>query len=370
MSIGTTIKQLRLEHDMTQEQLAELLHLSSAAISGWECDRNSPDISQIPLLARIFNVSADFLLGIDLSVQEEKICRIIMENAKYSGKEAVDKYRLALAEYPSSYDLMLRLANVLDYPEDLETYDSRVKEQIKLYEKIRAGTKDAHLKNCAEGWLCRIYLNQGERDRALRIAEEVPILLFSHEDFDRMLAQGMEKVYHMHYSIQKSFATLCDDICFLTGLTVDGRPVFSHEQAVAMLEKIPKLYEIFYEEGDYLNHAVTVSMAYSRMAEYYADLKDADQTLRCVKLALKYAKQVDAYYADLPRGSYGISDVGDAPQLPMSKRHTSLLANPVFDYPTCTFWIDNDEEMQVQHCMKAFFHTRFDFIRSEIEKLI
>lgn len=33
MSIGSTIKKLRHEHDMTQEQLAELLNMTSAAIS-------------------------------------------------------------------------------------------------------------------------------------------------------------------------------------------------------------------------------------------------------------------------------------------------------------------------------------------------
>ena len=82
MSIGTTIKKLRCENDMTQEQLAELLNLTPAAISGWECGRNSPDISQIPLLSHIFGVSSDILLGIDLSVQEEKIGNIIEKAEK------------------------------------------------------------------------------------------------------------------------------------------------------------------------------------------------------------------------------------------------------------------------------------------------
>ena len=118
---------------MTQEQLAELLNMTSAAISAWECDRNSPDISQIPLLSHIFGVSADILLGIDLSVQEEKIESIIVEAEKCSGKEAVNIYRLALAEYPASYTLMLNLARSLDYAGEPETYSIRLKERIALY---------------------------------------------------------------------------------------------------------------------------------------------------------------------------------------------------------------------------------------------
>ena len=62
MSIGTTIKRLRRERDITQEQLAEYLGISTGAASQWECDRTAPDITQLPLLANIFDVSTDELL--------------------------------------------------------------------------------------------------------------------------------------------------------------------------------------------------------------------------------------------------------------------------------------------------------------------
>ena len=65
MSIGTTIKRLRREKNLTQEQLADHLGITSRAISAWECDRTAPDISQLPVLASVFNVSADVLLEIE-----------------------------------------------------------------------------------------------------------------------------------------------------------------------------------------------------------------------------------------------------------------------------------------------------------------
>ncbi len=370
MSIGSTIKKLRQEHDMTQETLADLLYLTPAAISGWECDRNSPDISQIPLLSHIFGVSADVLLGIDLSVQEEKIENIIVNARKCNAKESVDVYRLGLAEFPASYQLMLNLADSLDYPGEPETYDSRLKERIALYEKIREGTKDAYYKNFAEGQLCRIYLSQGKRDEALKIAESIPDFMFSHNDFELMLAQGKEKIYNMHHSIQCSFVSLCEDICFFTMLAVDGKPFFTHEQAISMLEKIPKMYEIFYENKDYLVDGRIVALAYTRMAEHYAELKDADNAMHCIESAFENAKIVDEYYEGLDNGPYGITDTWDYPQLPKEKRHTSILANPDLDYPTCTFWIDKDGESQVERCTKEFSHSRFDFVREEIKKRI
>ena len=372
MSIGSTIKKLRHEHDMTQEQLAALLDLTPAAISGWECDRNSPDISQIPLLSHIFGVSADVLLGIDLSVQEEKIDRIIVEAGKCSDKDAVNIYRIGLAEFPSSYSLMLELANTLDYGGEPETYHSRLKECVALYEKVREGTKDAHLKNYAEGRLCQIYLNQGKRDEALKIAESVPKLMYSRDELERMLAQGKEKIYNVHYDIYYKFAALCDDIYCLAMQKVDGKPFFTHEQAISILEKIPKLYAVFFENDDYLGEAQTVSLAYTRMAERYAELKDAENALDCAKAALENAKRVDAYMKGLEGGAYGTCDASpwDYPKMPKEKRHTSILADPDLDYPTCTLWIPKDWDSQVLCWTKDVSHRRFDFVREEIEKLL
>ncbi len=73
MSIGSTIKKLRREKDLTQEELASFLNISAQAVSQWECDKSSPDISQIPILVNIFDVSADVLLEIDHSKAEQEL---------------------------------------------------------------------------------------------------------------------------------------------------------------------------------------------------------------------------------------------------------------------------------------------------------
>ncbi len=59
MSIGATIKRPRRERSITQEQLAEYLGIGTGAVSQWECDRTAPDTTQLPLLASIFDVSAN-----------------------------------------------------------------------------------------------------------------------------------------------------------------------------------------------------------------------------------------------------------------------------------------------------------------------
>ena len=60
MTFGQTIKSLRREANMTQESLAELLSISPQAVSRWETDVAMPDISLLPPLANLFNVTTDF----------------------------------------------------------------------------------------------------------------------------------------------------------------------------------------------------------------------------------------------------------------------------------------------------------------------
>lgn len=63
-TIGSRIKQLRKSRGMTQDQLAELVGVSPQAVSKWENDISSPDISLLPKLAEIFQVTTDSLLGV------------------------------------------------------------------------------------------------------------------------------------------------------------------------------------------------------------------------------------------------------------------------------------------------------------------
>lgn len=62
-SMGKRIMMLRKRAGLTQEQLAEKLSVSPQAVSKWENDVSCPDITMLPLLAEVFDVSTDALLG-------------------------------------------------------------------------------------------------------------------------------------------------------------------------------------------------------------------------------------------------------------------------------------------------------------------
>lgn len=62
-SIGTRIKELRKKRNISQEDLANELYVSRQTISKWESDIVSPDIKNIEMISKYFDVSADYLIN-------------------------------------------------------------------------------------------------------------------------------------------------------------------------------------------------------------------------------------------------------------------------------------------------------------------
>lgn len=62
MTTGKRIRQLRLDRDMSQGQLAERLGMTRQSVNGWENDRGIPYWANLGQLADLFGVSIKFLL--------------------------------------------------------------------------------------------------------------------------------------------------------------------------------------------------------------------------------------------------------------------------------------------------------------------
>ena len=61
--IGSFLKELRKEKNITQEQLAETLGVSGRTVSRWETGTNMPDISLLVDMAEMFDVSVPEIIN-------------------------------------------------------------------------------------------------------------------------------------------------------------------------------------------------------------------------------------------------------------------------------------------------------------------
>ena len=186
MSIGSTIKRLRREKDITQEQLAEYLGITSRAISQWECDRTAPDISQLPALCHIFDVSSDVLLGIDVEKNNEEIKKYLDTARDFCNRGKWEDYTSILREankkFPRDYKIMQTLADAI-----VNEYSRKgIKEYGEVFDlcnRILAECTDSTTRYEAIDILGTAYGYAGKKDEMLKLAKEMPRTHFSYENF-------------------------------------------------------------------------------------------------------------------------------------------------------------------------------------------
>ena len=202
MSIGTTIKKLRREKAMTQEQLAELLGISTNAVSQWECDKTAPDISHLPVLANIFEVSADVLLEIDIA-KSKKQAEIEEFKSKYAklhsqGKteERVLLSRAMQKKYPNDETVRHHLMRALQN-EDADKYFEEI---VSLGEQLLQSEKTEYRLGAIRG-LCLTHLHKGDRKTALQYADMMP----QGTDLHLHVLEGDDLVIHCQNYFWKVF---------------------------------------------------------------------------------------------------------------------------------------------------------------------
>lgn len=245
MSIGTTIKKLRRDRNITQERLAEMMGVSTNAVSQWECEKTAPDISHLPILANIFEVSADILLEIDLSKskKQDEINEFVAKYSEFFSQGKTEK-RLKLCremqkKYPNDetvrYNLMRALQNVhID-----ESFD----EIVMIGEQLLESSNVEYKMGAIRG-LCFAYLHKGDRVKAKQYADMFP----PNEDLLRHVLRGEELVKHC----QDYFWSVCGKFYQYAKYLVECKEArYTHEEKHSILNSVYDIFHIVFSDKDF-----------------------------------------------------------------------------------------------------------------------
>lgn len=118
------LKDLRENANMTQQQLADLLHVSKYAVSKWEEGINQPKIDLELMIAKVFSVTLDFLNGNSAFSRFEEV--MSQEFAKgVTFTEIFDHIINLPEEYRGTFLMQIEGLNALARERGIETQRKR-----------------------------------------------------------------------------------------------------------------------------------------------------------------------------------------------------------------------------------------------------
>ena len=222
MKIGEKIKALRKARNISQESLAKILGVSFQAISKWETNTTTPDISIIPSIASYFGVSIDELFDHNVFENEKKIDAICREAAHYRLEDPIraeEILREGLNRFPSNETILTVLVYVL------WNIPGRDSDLIDTCKQLIECTTIEGVRCDVLRILAEAYYRAGEYSQIAPVLEQIPEFYFTKKECIARLLDGKTSLdaaqFQMNLSgrsliemlgiMAKQFAALGDD---------------------------------------------------------------------------------------------------------------------------------------------------------------
>ena len=116
VSIGSVIARERRLRGVTQQELAERLGVSKAAVSKWEVGQSMPDVALLPRIAAYFSLTLDELFGYRPVLSEEEVATLYAElraEAVRDQSSALVRLRAVVRDHYADCRLLVMMASLL-----------------------------------------------------------------------------------------------------------------------------------------------------------------------------------------------------------------------------------------------------------------
>lgn len=113
LNIGSVILELRKKQGITQERLAELVGVSTPAVSKWETNTSCPDVALLSPIARALDTDVNTLLSFTPTLSLEELAVLLKELRQMAGADgaaALQRMTAAVCRYPGDTTLRYQLA--------------------------------------------------------------------------------------------------------------------------------------------------------------------------------------------------------------------------------------------------------------------
>ena len=264
MTIGKNIADLRKNSGMTQEQLAEILCVSSQTISKWENEITMPDIMLLPVIAGCFDITVDEL---------------------YSGRkptkkrQAVDYDDIPEMLYDTVIDLTSRGWVDTVEGKDIETEKERMRSYLAENRQVKTATFS-------------------NKSGAVIATSEIGLLHRGKANADQLVQDGIGRVLEVlsNTAVRRVFAyEMCNMTKPITAPYAAKKCDISPDEAALALEMLTEIH---------VNHPTEVMLDENNSVRMY--VLNSDECIMYMLMILKTARLIDEnkqHYFNY-RGSY------------------------------------------------------------------
>lgn len=248
LNIGLNIKRLRNEKGFTQEQLAERLNVSSAAVSKWEAKNSYPDITLLFPLAEIFGVSVDELLGYDREKEKADINRLLSEYRKLHVHGDFDKAKALIEDGIKKYPHDYAVINAYMWEKaggtagnNTQTLIIHKDELTQLCNSVLDGCTRDDLRAQALNMKAKLLHAQGETERAFEVLSVLP-----SRQASAMKEQlfGKETAEYRYWNRRNCYG-LMDEMSIKLARTVRFDPDIPKAKKIKILENMGESFSSF-----------------------------------------------------------------------------------------------------------------------------
>ena len=206
MFIAKNLRQLRLEKGFTQEDLANRIGVTGQAVGKWERDECYPDITLLPGLAKLFDVTVDKLIGMEDFNMRQKT--IDIQNRKY---ELAYQYKYdELVEFleeenrNNPNECVVDLAIALALAGDTSERPMRLVEQA-----IEDKSRSYKARGTMYALLCFLYQRYELTEKAEKLARSLPHAWESRELLLPHFLEKTEREEYLRLWLPKILHTIC-----------------------------------------------------------------------------------------------------------------------------------------------------------------
>ncbi|MDR0862670.1 MAG: helix-turn-helix transcriptional regulator [Oscillospiraceae bacterium] len=214
ITISENLRKLRVNRDVTQEELAEYLKVSAQSVSKWERGDNFPDITLLPAIAGYFEVTVDDLLGVAALRDERRIedaierTNKLLREERQSRKvyleagelepntptlesrhdEIIELWRELAHDMPRNYRVLTQYATWL---KAFSVYKKeQASEAIRIFDNILEHCTDDELRYGAIAAQVQLYSGFGDFKKAQEYANKLPPSNLTQEFMGELIVSG------------------------------------------------------------------------------------------------------------------------------------------------------------------------------------